>query len=158
MKLEVQDICTVDYFHAIPCYNGKCSSIHGHLSFLLSASVDGEPSGDFLIDFKELKSIIKTVAEELDHKIVISKKYFSGSYKSGVLISWTTPSGDEFSISCPAHSVLFLDGEATIENICRYIAEKSLSLLPKNIKSITIKMTEGIRNLCEVSISREPKS
>jgi 6-pyruvoyltetrahydropterin/6-carboxytetrahydropterin synthase len=57
-----------DAAHRLPGYNGKCSRIHGH-TYKVEVVLEGpvnENSG-FVIDFFELKSILSSALEKLDH-------------------------------------------------------------------------------------------
>lgn len=58
-----------DAAHRLPDYNGKCARIHGHtydVEVVLEGPVD-EKNG-FLMDFYDLKRILKSVLSELDHR------------------------------------------------------------------------------------------
>jgi len=58
-----------DAAHHLPGYDGKCSRVHGHtyaVEVILEGSVD-ESSG-FLMDFYDLKEILRSVLKELDHR------------------------------------------------------------------------------------------
>jgi len=57
-----------DAAHRLPDYDGKCARVHGHtydVEVVLEGPVDDE-SG-FLMDFYDLKRILKSILEELDH-------------------------------------------------------------------------------------------
>jgi len=55
--------------HRLRNYNGKCENLHGHnwrVRLCISAKeLDGT---GFVMDFKEMDSILKTITDELDHK------------------------------------------------------------------------------------------
>jgi len=58
-----------DAAHRLPDYDGKCARVHGHtydVEVVLEGPVD-EKSG-FLMDFYDLKRILKSVLSELDHR------------------------------------------------------------------------------------------
>ncbi len=58
--------------HALRHYQGKCENLHGH-NFSVEATVQGEKlqkDVEFLMDFKELKAILKATLEELDHRVI----------------------------------------------------------------------------------------
>jgi 6-pyruvoyltetrahydropterin/6-carboxytetrahydropterin synthase len=58
-----------DAAHRLPGYDGKCSRVHGHtydVEVVLEGPVDDE--NGFLMDFYDLKQILKSVLEELDHR------------------------------------------------------------------------------------------
>lgn len=54
--------------HRLVGSGGKCESLHGH-NFKVELEVEGEELGDagMLVDFGELKGVLKGVLEELDH-------------------------------------------------------------------------------------------
>lgn len=55
--------------HQLNGYEGKCENLHGH-NWRVDISVYGDTLTDtgFLIDFKELKRILRTVLERFDHQ------------------------------------------------------------------------------------------
>ena len=56
--------------HQLRQYEGKSENMHGH-NFTVEVDVVGErldPKLGILMDFKELKRLLKVVTEELDHK------------------------------------------------------------------------------------------
>ncbi len=64
--------------HALRCYQGKCENLHGH-NFAVEATVQGEKLHaeiEFLMDFKELKLILKEILEGLDHGILNERAPF----------------------------------------------------------------------------------
>jgi 6-pyruvoyltetrahydropterin/6-carboxytetrahydropterin synthase len=74
-RLKVQD-----YFssaHYLRNYQGACESLHGH-NWKVELVVEGEQLNniDILIDFKDLKKILKEVLDELDHRLINDLPYF----------------------------------------------------------------------------------
>lgn len=57
--------------HALRGYRGKCENVHGH-NYKLQVSVAGENlnSIGLLMDFAELQSSIKKLADRLDHRFL----------------------------------------------------------------------------------------
>ena len=56
--------------HQLRHYEGKCENMHGH-NFTVEADVTGDtldPRLGILMDFKELKRLLKVVTDELDHR------------------------------------------------------------------------------------------
>lgn len=55
--------------HQLRGYRGKCENIHGH-NWKVVMSVKGDRLNDIglLIDFQDLKAILKTITNYLDHK------------------------------------------------------------------------------------------
>jgi len=66
---------SVDYTfaagHALRNYKGKCENVHGH-NYKVRVTVEGarlNPTG-LLIDFVDLRTAIKQLAERLDHRFL----------------------------------------------------------------------------------------
>ena len=57
--------------HMIPTHK-SCGFIHGH-SYFVDIEIEGEKSGDFnfVVDFKEVKSIVKDICNSLDHRFLV---------------------------------------------------------------------------------------
>ena len=56
--------------HQLRHYEGKCENMHGH-NFTVEVDVEGDrldPRLGILMDFKELKRLLKVVTDELDHR------------------------------------------------------------------------------------------
>ena len=56
--------------HQLRHYEGKCENMHGH-NFTVEVDVVGDsldPKLGMLMDFKELKRLLKAVTDELDHR------------------------------------------------------------------------------------------
>ena len=70
--------------HAIHNYDGACKNVHGH-SYELHVTVGSLvnenaflPAPGFLLDFKDLKTIVqKAVVDLFDHKLVLSHNYIA---------------------------------------------------------------------------------
>ncbi|MFN3406518.1 MAG: 6-carboxytetrahydropterin synthase QueD [Caldimicrobium sp.] len=74
-RLKVKD--TFSSAHFLRNYQGACENLHGH-NWTVELIVEGEKLNDIeiLIDFKELKGILKEVLEELDHRLINELPYF----------------------------------------------------------------------------------
>jgi len=65
-------LTVADHFssaHQLRHYQGKCEQMHGH-NFQVALCVEGRrlhPELDIVMDFKELKTMLKEVLAELDH-------------------------------------------------------------------------------------------
>jgi len=58
--------------HALRHYEGKCERMHGH-NFAVELTVQGQrltPDTEMLLDFKTLKTGLKTVLDTLDHRLL----------------------------------------------------------------------------------------
>jgi 6-pyruvoyltetrahydropterin/6-carboxytetrahydropterin synthase len=54
--------------HALRGYRGKCENVHGH-NYRVRVTVQGEQldSAGLLVDFVELKRVLRVIVERLDH-------------------------------------------------------------------------------------------
>ncbi len=81
---------TFDSAHFLSGYDGKCSNIHGHC-WKIEVSAAGEKlieSGSrkgMLIDFADLKKIVRRLADSFDHALIIEK----GSLRQSTLQALT---------------------------------------------------------------------
>lgn len=80
-KLKIKD-----YFssaHYLRDYQGACENLHGH-NWTVELIVEGEELNeiDILIDFKDLKKILKEVLDELDHRLINDHPYFKAKNPS----------------------------------------------------------------------------
>jgi 6-pyruvoyltetrahydropterin/6-carboxytetrahydropterin synthase len=57
--------------HALRHYRGKCEKVHGH-NYKVQVTVEGETLNEagLLIDFVELKRLLHSVVERLDHEFL----------------------------------------------------------------------------------------
>ncbi len=65
--------------HQLRNYGGKCEDMHGH-NFEVEVVVEGSDLDEkiqYLMDFKELKRLTKTVLEKLDHKHINEVECFT---------------------------------------------------------------------------------
>lgn len=55
--------------HALRGYDGKCRNTHGH-NFKVQLTVAGDRPNDLgiLVDFKDVKAVLQTVIDEVDHQ------------------------------------------------------------------------------------------
>ena len=57
--------------HALRNYKGKCENVHGH-NFRVRVTIEGERLDDtgLLVDFLDVKSLMNSVIERLDHRFL----------------------------------------------------------------------------------------
>jgi 6-pyruvoyltetrahydropterin/6-carboxytetrahydropterin synthase len=58
--------------HALRHYQGKCERLHGH-NYGVEATIEGErlhPDTELLLDFADLKRLLATALEPLDHRFL----------------------------------------------------------------------------------------
>jgi len=64
--------------HNLRNYNGPCETLHGH-NFIVEAVFEGErltADTEMLMDFKELKRLLRTILSKLDHVHLNNLPYF----------------------------------------------------------------------------------
>lgn len=61
----------IDSAHLLRGYQGKCANIHGH-TWRVEVNLKGEQLNEIglLVDFHDIKKIIKEVTEAFDHKLI----------------------------------------------------------------------------------------
>ncbi len=76
-KVKVETVFSTS--HYLSGYNGKCANLHGH-NWRVSVEIEGAKLDKLgmLVDFKELKSALEEIAEELDHSVINNHPYFKG--------------------------------------------------------------------------------
>ncbi len=85
--LKTQD--SFDAAHFLQGYDGKCKNIHGH-RWKVVAEIEGEQLSQdqqtrgMLIDFGDLKKILKGICNQLDHCLIYEK----GSLKEATLLAF----------------------------------------------------------------------
>jgi 6-pyruvoyltetrahydropterin/6-carboxytetrahydropterin synthase len=137
--LQVTKIFRFETAHAIYGYPGPCSNLHGH-SYILHVTVSTDLPGDdflpapgFILDFKELKQIVRrTIVEKFDHRTILSKDYLANNPAlSHVSNSWVW------------------QVEPTAENILLYIRHALRKELPGNVFLTRLKMYETSESYAE---------
>ena len=125
--------------HAIHGYEGACRNIHGH-SYELHVCVaateqsnDYIPAPGFVLDFKDLKEIVKkTVIDYFDHKLVLSEDFLGRNPSCTAqenLVRWTM--------------------EPTAENLLLYIKNILMKRLPEGINLTRLKLYETKNSYAE---------
>jgi len=123
-----------DMAHALLGYDGLCKNIHGH-SYTLVVTVIGSPVQDdaspkngMLIDFKDLKNIIKQqIIDRFDHALVLN------SVSPEDLLDMLIRNYDK---------IVLLDYQPTTENMIADMARQIKDLLPKNLKLFSLRLRE----------------
>lgn len=101
-----------DSAHFLSGYEGKCSNIHGH-RWKIEAEIFSEsliPEGQtrgMIVDFGDLKSDLKDIADSLDHRLI---------YEKGTLKPST-----EAALSDEGFAMTAVDFRPTAENFSKYI-------------------------------------
>jgi 6-pyruvoyltetrahydropterin/6-carboxytetrahydropterin synthase len=130
--LQITKIFYFEMAHAVHGYAGACKNIHGH-SYKLQVTVtsgDNEnnylPAPGFILDFKELKKIVKeAVIETFDHKIVLSEDFLAVKPAMASLenlVTWQV--------------------EPTAENLLIYIQRSLEKNFPPGVILVSLKLYE----------------
>jgi 6-pyruvoyltetrahydropterin/6-carboxytetrahydropterin synthase len=141
--LRVTKIFRFETAHAIFGYAGSCRNIHGH-SYVLHVTVQQAKASDefivapgFVIDFKELKAIVKeAVIDRFDHRILLSEAYLNQHpHLSGLenLELWKV--------------------EPTAENILLQVKSTLQRLLPATVELSGLKLYETADSYAEWIVS-----
>jgi len=143
--IRMDNVDVIDYAHTLPFHSGKCSAIHAHSSFIVSVELTGttDPLNYMLLDFGDIKAIVKKVSQEFDHHLVIDSKYITLRSGESVTIEYNNSNGFH-KLLLPESEVTALDGEATIENMAEIFASRLEEYLPPNIVQILVEISEGI--------------
>ena len=124
--------------HALDGYNGKCKDIHGH-SYHLTVTAKGEtiddkadPKDGMVIDFKDLKQIIKSDIEPIfDHRLILrSDSRFKGIEKIN-------------------ERVRFVDYQPTCENMLIEIVQIFIKQLPADVQLCKVSLRETANSYSE---------
>jgi len=130
--IQLTKIFHFETAHAIYGYQGACKNIHGH-SYELQVTIAADNSEDdfidapgFIVDFKEIKQIVKAnIVEQFDHKLILSEAFIKANKaitNQQNLIVWKY--------------------EPTAENILIHIKKILFGLLSKNLKLVHLKLYE----------------
>ena len=129
--------------HILP-HHKKCGILHGH-TYVISLNIKGtpDPHTHMLIDFTDLKKILKTLIEPLDHTILIPQQHPSLQIKHSEITitthnkTYTLPKNDCTILPIPS---------TTVEHLSTYLLTQLLPKLPKNhnLDYISLQIDEGL--------------
>jgi 6-pyruvoyltetrahydropterin/6-carboxytetrahydropterin synthase len=130
-----------DMAHALLGYDGLCKNIHGH-SYTLVVTVMGSPIKDnnspkdgMLIDFKDLKGIIKKhIIDRFDHALVLNG---------------ATPHDAVAVLKKHYDKIVLLDYQPTTENMIADFASQISDLLPSNLNLFSLRLRETPTSFAE---------
>jgi 6-pyruvoyltetrahydropterin/6-carboxytetrahydropterin synthase len=130
-----------DYSHILP-WTEKCSVLHGHTSSVIIELI-GQPKSGMIVDFSDVKRIVKEVLSQMDHKLFISKKYMIEEDSRSCRINFDGPNG-EFDLKVPRGSTFLMASEATIENLADLVLKLLAPKMPKQVQGIGVYIYEGL--------------
>lgn len=124
--------------HRLPYHQGGCQNLHGH-SYQLNVEIAGTvlPNG-MLMDYSDLKAIVKPLVDELDHAFLCSeddelmKNFLKGK----------------------SFKVVYIPYYSTAENIAGYFLDKIATQLKphKHLRSLKIRVAETVNTYAEISV------
>ncbi|MBP2144029.1 6-pyruvoyltetrahydropterin/6-carboxytetrahydropterin synthase [Methanococcus voltae] len=131
----------------------SCGVIHGH-SYYIDVKLSGEQTGqfNFVCDFKVIKNIVKELANEMDHKLLVPKYHPEVKYeiKDDYLFMEYNHNGTLKKYMFPCCDVLMLPLKSTTaEEMSEYFGEHIKNGLDKlgllgSIEWIETTVNEGI--------------
>ncbi len=130
-----------DYSHILP-WTKKCSVLHGHTSAVMIELI-GQPEKGMIVDFGDVKNIVKESLGQMDHKLFISRKYMAGQDSKRYWIRFNGPNGD-FDLKVPKTSTFLLEGEATIENLADAVLKILAPKMPPQVQALGVYIYEGL--------------
>ena len=127
--------------HALWNYDGPCRNVHGHSYrlFVTLSGVPGEepgnPKNGMVIDFTELKSIVKNeIVNVFDHSVVVSRKFDKEKTEMFTKMFGNT---------------VLVDYQPTCENLIADFAERLITHFPAGIKLHSLKLYETATSYAE---------
>ena len=134
---------TFDSANYTPGSTSKCRRLHGH-TFRVDVEVEGniDPNTGMVIDFLEIKKLVKEVVEKYDHKVILPEKDRGNTILKGKFET-------EIQYINKPH--------ATTEYIAQQIAEELADrlLARENLWKIKVKLYEGRDKYAEIVLSRD---
>ena len=157
VSLMLENITNIDYGHFLAFHEHKCKNLHCHTSWNVGVTITGylETNEVMLIDFGDLKKIVKDVVDEFDHKLIVRDIYVKRLTRKGTEIEYTSSTHKYHQFILPNDEVMIMEKEPTIEKISEYIIEKILEKLPMNINSIILYLQEGVDNKIAIHTERD---
>lgn len=123
-------------------FSKQCKNLHGH-SYIAEVILEAEKLNEdgMIIDFGELKALLKNIIEELDHSIILNEE-------------------DELCdvMSEAAGKFIAVSYNPTAEMMARDIAFSIESILPSNILTVTVRLHETESGWAEFEMARTQKA
>jgi 6-pyruvoyltetrahydropterin/6-carboxytetrahydropterin synthase len=116
--------------------------MHGHTSSVL-VELAGSPKDGMVVDFNDVKPIVKEAVRALDHKLFISSRYVVGRKGDRVRIAFDTVHG-RFEMEVPGKTTALLEGEATVENLAQELLRRISPGMPENVEAVGVYVYEGL--------------
>lgn len=125
--------------HALRCHDGQCASIHGH-SYVLDitiagvpAEATGHPKDGMVIDFADLKRMVKPIVDRYDHALFLHEQERGGIKTDEPMFG----------------RVIFTPYQPTCENILLAIVEELMPKMPADIELRAARLQETATSWAE---------
>ncbi len=128
--------------HFIPSHH-KCSRIHGH-DYGVRVRIFGEVEGGILYDFVDLKREVRSICDELDHRLLLPRDTRYIEHK--IIGDTVEVSFEGKKYAFPRDEIAFLDIPiVTAEELAIYFSKLILNRInfPENVKGIEVCVDEG---------------
>ena len=140
-KIRVTKRFHFEMAHALFQYDGLCRNIHGH-SYNLEVTLIGEPKIEpghpkdgMVLDFGDLKKIVKThIVDRFDHSLMVNSLFSDSQIE---LLKKTT------------NRIIVVNYQPTSENIVADIAKILQQLMPTGVTLFSIRLFETVTSFAE---------
>ena len=117
----------------------KCSKLHGH-NFYVTVEIEGEIIDEkgFVIDFLHIKNMLKSICNNLDHKVLVPERY------ANIVNDYVEIKTDKI-YKIPREDVILLPvNNVTSEELAKFIFDKLKVYLKeyKNVKWLKVIVEE----------------
>jgi len=127
--------------HVLWNYDGPCRNVHGH-SYRLFVTLSGTPVNEpghpkngMVMDFTDLKNIVKkNIVDLFDHSVVVSRNFDSGKTEMFTKMFGNT---------------VLVDYQPTCENLVADFAQRISGLLPRGVTLHNLKLYETASSFAE---------
>jgi len=130
--------------HVIPEYE-KCGRLHGH-TYAVHTKIWGQKDeSGILVDFSVVKNILREIAKDLDHRVLIPNRYKGVKVDDAENRVELKNNGKKYVF--PREDCILLPLNSTsVENLAEYILQRVLKKIPSKggIKEIEIGVDEGL--------------
>jgi len=130
---------TFEMAHALRCHDGQCANIHGH-SYVLDITISGAPAvapghpkDGMVIDFADLKRMVKPIVDRYDHALFLHEREQGSVDLSNALFG----------------RAIFTSYQPTCENILLAIVEELEPKMPAEVKLCAARLQETATSWAE---------
>lgn len=129
--------------HFIPQHE-HCGILHGH-TYVVSCTIEGtlDSKTNMILDFSKIKTILRKLAEKLDHHILIADQHSNITRETKVI----KIKNNNKTYTLPTEDCIFLPiPSTTAEHLASYVLKQLVPQLidTKNIHRIAIRIDEGL--------------